>query len=211
MSRSGGQHRDPTGLSGLSYELSQAALQEQVDEALSTLSALEAGVLALRFNLERQGPMTLDEVGRRYGVTRERIRQIQDRALSKLRASASSDLMELRQDLLSAPEAVRDRIFGREMSSASWTYHCPRHGPRNTNANAEAVRTPCAACPCPVDKPYGNAAGGTTVLTPVDRLPIVKGERRSDAVARKHPKKDCRDRCGALVARRLVRPSRYLS
>ena len=60
-------------------------LREQVGEVLHTLSEREARVLQLRFGLEDGRSRTLEEVGREFGVTRERIRQIETKALRKLR------------------------------------------------------------------------------------------------------------------------------
>jgi RNA polymerase primary sigma factor len=59
--------------------------QELVREALAILDARESRVLALRFGLEDGRPKTLEEVGEHFGVTRERIRQIQEQALQKMR------------------------------------------------------------------------------------------------------------------------------
>ena len=64
---------------------SNQLLKEQVDDVLYTLSDREARVLALRFGLEDGRQRTLEEVGRDFGVTRERIRQIEAKALRKLR------------------------------------------------------------------------------------------------------------------------------
>jgi RNA polymerase primary sigma factor len=58
---------------------------ELVQEAMTSLDQRESRILALRFGLETGAPMTLEEVGVHFGVTRERIRQIQDEALKKLR------------------------------------------------------------------------------------------------------------------------------
>ena len=69
-----------------SYQL----LKEQVDDVLFTLSDREARVLQLRFGLEDGRSRTLEEVGRDFGVTRERIRQIEAQALRKLRYSSRS-------------------------------------------------------------------------------------------------------------------------
>jgi RNA polymerase primary sigma factor len=57
-----------------------------VREVLATLTGRESEILALRFGLEGGAPRTLEEVGAQIGVTRERIRQIQDQALKKLRS-----------------------------------------------------------------------------------------------------------------------------
>ncbi|MBG0832667.1 RNA polymerase sigma factor [Planomonospora sp. ID67723] len=60
-------------------------LQDQLHAVLSTLSEREAGVVSLRFGLVDGQPKTLDEIGKVYGVTRERIRQIESKIMSKLR------------------------------------------------------------------------------------------------------------------------------
>ena len=65
-------------------------LKEQVDEVLHTLTEREARVLVLRFGLEDGRSRTLEEVGREFGVTRERIRQIEAKALRKLRHPSRS-------------------------------------------------------------------------------------------------------------------------
>ena len=68
-------------------------LQEQLMAALDTLSEREAGVVAMRFGLTDGQPKTLDEIGRVYGVTRERIRQIESKLMSKLRHPARSQVL----------------------------------------------------------------------------------------------------------------------
>ena len=60
-------------------------LKEQIDDTLSSLNDREKRVLQLRFGLEDGRSRTLEEVGRAFGVTRERIRQIEAKALRKLR------------------------------------------------------------------------------------------------------------------------------
>jgi RNA polymerase primary sigma factor len=65
-------------------------LQEQLQSVLGTLSEREAGVVSLRFGLADGQPRTLDEIGKVYGVTRERIRQIESKAMSKLRHPSRS-------------------------------------------------------------------------------------------------------------------------
>jgi len=60
-------------------------LKNHLDEVLATLSDREARVLKLRFGLEGNKQMTLEEVGKVFGVTRERIRQIEAKAHEKIR------------------------------------------------------------------------------------------------------------------------------
>jgi RNA polymerase primary sigma factor len=68
-------------------------LQEQLHSVLSTLSEREAGVVSLRFGLTDGQPKTLEEIGQVYGVTRERIRQIESKTMSKLRHPSRSNLL----------------------------------------------------------------------------------------------------------------------
>ena len=68
-------------------------LQEQLHSVLGTLSEREAGVVSLRFGLADGQPKTFDEIGNVYGVTRERIRQIESKAMYKLRHPSRSDLL----------------------------------------------------------------------------------------------------------------------
>ena len=65
-------------------------LQEQLHSVLDTLSEREAGVVSMRFGLTDGQPKTLDEIGKVYGVTRERIRQIESKTMSKLRRPGHS-------------------------------------------------------------------------------------------------------------------------
>ncbi len=68
-------------------------LQEQLHQVLDTLSEREAGVVSMRFGLGDGQPKTLDEIGRVYGVTRERIRQIESKTMSKLRHPSRSQVL----------------------------------------------------------------------------------------------------------------------
>jgi len=68
-------------------------LQEQLHSVLGTLSEREAGVVSLRFGLADGQPKTLDEIGTLYGVSRERIRQIESKTMYKLRHSSRSKLL----------------------------------------------------------------------------------------------------------------------
>lgn len=68
-------------------------LQDQLQDVLQTLSEREAGVVKLRFGLTDGMPRTLDEIGQVYGVTRERIRQIESKTMSKLRHPSRSQVL----------------------------------------------------------------------------------------------------------------------
>ena len=67
------------------HEAAQCELLDRIDEVLSSLSEREAQVIRLRFGIDDGYPHTLDQIGRTFGVSRERIRQIEERALNKLR------------------------------------------------------------------------------------------------------------------------------
>ncbi|MEV0960915.1 RNA polymerase sigma factor, partial [Streptomyces sp. NPDC049951] len=75
-------------------------LQEQLHSVLDTLSEREAGVVSMRFGLTDGQPKTLDEIGKVYGVTRERIRQIESKTMSKLRHPSRSQVL---RDYLARP------------------------------------------------------------------------------------------------------------
>jgi RNA polymerase primary sigma factor len=68
-------------------------LQEQLHSVLDTLSEREAGVVSMRFGLTDGQPKTLEQIGKVYGVTRERIRQIESKAMSKLRHPSRSNVL----------------------------------------------------------------------------------------------------------------------
>jgi RNA polymerase primary sigma factor len=68
-------------------------LQEQLHSVLGTLSEREAGVMSMRYGLADGRPKTLEEIGTVYGVTRERIRQIESKTMSKLRHPSRSTLL----------------------------------------------------------------------------------------------------------------------
>jgi RNA polymerase primary sigma factor len=73
--------------------ISFTLLQEQLHSVLGTLSEREAGVVSMRFGLTDGQPRTLDEIGTEYGVSRERIRQIETKAIYKLRHPSRSNLL----------------------------------------------------------------------------------------------------------------------
>ena len=82
-------NRFPEDIDAVSFTL----LQEQLHSVLDTLSEREAGVVAMRFGLTDGQPKTLDEIGKVYGVTRERIRQIESKTMSKLRHPSRSQVL----------------------------------------------------------------------------------------------------------------------
>nr|BFE68691.1 hypothetical protein GCM10020092_019920 [Actinoplanes digitatis] len=73
--------------------VSFSLLQDQLQQVLQTLSEREVGVVRLRFGLTDGQPRTLDEIGQVYGVTRERIRQIESKTMSKLRHPSRSQVL----------------------------------------------------------------------------------------------------------------------
>jgi RNA polymerase primary sigma factor len=75
-------------------------LQEQLHSVLDTLTEREAGVVSMRFGLADGQPRTLDEIGKVYGVTRERIRQIESKTMMKLRHPSRSKVLRDYLDLL---------------------------------------------------------------------------------------------------------------
>ena len=74
-------------------EAVRLAITEAVREALSTLSPRESKVLRMRFGIDQNQDHTLEEVGKQFEVTRERIRQIESKALRKLRHPSRSELL----------------------------------------------------------------------------------------------------------------------
>lgn len=71
------------------------ALQDTIRMVLSKLNAREVQIIRLRFGLDGEGPLTLEETGKALGITRERVRQIQEKALTKLRHAPSSRELEV--------------------------------------------------------------------------------------------------------------------
>ena len=70
------------------------SLQEDVAEALETLSAREAKILTLYFGIGREEALTLEEIGRILGLTRERVRQIKEKAIQRLRHASRSSYLK---------------------------------------------------------------------------------------------------------------------
>ena len=73
--------------------LVQEANSQIVEAVLSTLSTKEADILRMRFGIGADKPMTLEEVGKHYGVTRERIRQVENKAIRKLRNPMRANML----------------------------------------------------------------------------------------------------------------------
>lgn len=77
-------------------EVMEDVVREEIEKALSTLSDKENSIIHMRYGLGNQAPMTLEQVGKMYNVTRERIRQIESKAIKKLaRTSRKFGLEEL--------------------------------------------------------------------------------------------------------------------
>jgi len=75
-------------------EAYERALRETVEDSLSTLKEREAKILRLYFGLDDQDPMTLEEIGALLGITRERVRQIKEKALLRLRHASRARFLE---------------------------------------------------------------------------------------------------------------------
>ncbi len=72
------------------FKLMHESLRQEIDRALATLSAREAEVVRLYFGLGREHPLTLEEIGELFKLTRERVRQIKEKALRRLRHTSRS-------------------------------------------------------------------------------------------------------------------------
>jgi len=75
---------------GLLYE----SLRKEIDRAISTLTKREADVVKLYFGLNAQHPMTLEEIGERFDLTRERVRQIKEKAIRRLKHTSRSKILK---------------------------------------------------------------------------------------------------------------------
>ena len=75
------------------FSLMSESLRAEIDRALSTLTEREAEVIKLYFGLNKEHSLTLEEIGERFNLTRERVRQIKEKAIRRLRhASRSKNL-----------------------------------------------------------------------------------------------------------------------
>ena len=70
--------------------LMEESLRKEVDRALSTLTKREAEVVKLYFGLDQEHPLTLEEIGEQFSLTRERVRQIKEKAIKRLRHASRS-------------------------------------------------------------------------------------------------------------------------
>jgi RNA polymerase primary sigma factor len=70
------------------------ALKQTVEDALASLKERESKILRLYFGLDHQDPMTLEEIGELLGITRERVRQIKEKALVRLRHQSRARFLE---------------------------------------------------------------------------------------------------------------------
>ena len=80
----------PTPESGLIYE----SLRREIDRAICTLTPREADVIRLYFGLEGKHPMTLEEIGEKFDLTRERVRQIKEKAIRRLKHTTRSKILK---------------------------------------------------------------------------------------------------------------------
>ncbi len=113
-------------------------LQEQLHSVLDTLSEREAGVVAMRFGLTDGQPKTLDEIGKVYGVTRERIRQIESKTMSKLRHPSRSQSLrdyldenckfDLPEDLVKNEQEIVKHSFIHEKAHKDEPHDDHKHG-----------------------------------------------------------------------------------
>jgi RNA polymerase primary sigma factor len=75
-------------------ELMVESLRKEIDRAISTLTPREADVVRLYFGLNSKHPMTLEEIGERFDLTRERVRQIKEKAIRRLKHTSRSKILK---------------------------------------------------------------------------------------------------------------------
>ncbi|MEO8088388.1 MAG: sigma-70 family RNA polymerase sigma factor, partial [Bacteroidota bacterium] len=76
------------------HMLISESLRREVERALTTLTMREADVLRLYFGLAGEQPMTLEEIGDRFDLTRERVRQIKEKAIRRLKHTSRSKILK---------------------------------------------------------------------------------------------------------------------
>jgi RNA polymerase primary sigma factor len=75
-------------------ELLYDSLRKEIDRAISTLTPREADVIRLYFGLNSKHPMTLEEIGEKFDLTRERVRQIKEKAIRRLKHTSRSKILK---------------------------------------------------------------------------------------------------------------------
>ena len=75
-------------------ELMVSSLRRELDRALATLTEREGDIIGCYFGLNGEQAMTLEEIGQKYNLTRERVRQIKEKATRRLRHSSRSNLLK---------------------------------------------------------------------------------------------------------------------
>ncbi|MBC8146762.1 MAG: sigma-70 family RNA polymerase sigma factor, partial [Bacteroidetes bacterium] len=80
----------PTPETGLIYD----SLRKEISRAISTLTPREADVIRLYFGLDGAHPMTLEEIGEKFDLTRERVRQIKEKAIRRLKHTSRSKILK---------------------------------------------------------------------------------------------------------------------
>jgi Sigma-70, region 4 len=123
-------------------------VQEQLRNLLKALDEREAGVISMRFGLADGQPKTLDEIGKAYGMTRERIRQIERKTLSKLRHPKRSMLLREYLDFDYGPFQEEDH--GPADPAARGLVYCEKHG---WGEGPSSPGLTCACCICSVKAP----------------------------------------------------------
>lgn len=75
-------------------ELMKESLRKEIDRAISTLTEREANIIRLYFGLNSKNPYTLEEIGEEFGLTRERVRQIKEKAVRRLKHTSRSKILK---------------------------------------------------------------------------------------------------------------------
>lgn len=169
MSRRRAQPRDFVNAVG------SALLVEQLDSVLKTLTEAEAGVIRLRFGLDGGLPRTWDEIAETHGVTRERIRQIEFKAMDKLRKPARSAALKGYEDGL-VPDVLR-HFRGPGLGHL---VQCHRHG--GWFARIPPIEPPtCPECPCEAPRHFGRRGRPAKYCSNACRQAAYRRRRSSNA------------------------------
>ena len=90
--------------------LNQKSIQDDLSELINRLEKRESEIIKLRFGIERDSPLTLEEVGRIFGITRERVRQLQNMALLKMRRIMFSNERQVSRAGVDEANRQRERM-----------------------------------------------------------------------------------------------------